>query len=47
MNDKLLEINQMIYDLQQKQHDSAEARKAYEVEHGITDGEERLKAALD
>ena len=42
MNDKMLKINEMIAELQAQAEANKEEREAYELENGITDGQERM-----
>ena len=47
MNDKMLKINQMIAELQAQAEAQKGDREAFERENGITDGAERMQAAMD
>ena len=46
MNDKMLKINEMIADLQAQAEGAKSERQQFEEENGITDGQERMNAAL-
>ena len=47
VNEKLAQIDAMIADLQRQSEQARQERKAYEAQHGITDGDERVKAAME
>ena len=47
MNDKMLQINQMIADLQAQAEAARSDRENYEQENGITDGQERMNIAME
>ena len=47
MTDKMEEINRMIKDLHDQQTLLSNERRSYEEAHGITDGAERMAAAMD
>ena len=47
MNDKMLEINKMIAELQAQAEAAKSEREQYEQENGITDGQERMNKAIE